>query len=252
MIYFPPVMTSEAVNRQAQDQRLERWNTPSGKAIGWKRLAPVQPAKGRVLVLHGNGGCAFQCAHYADAIQQADAFDVFMVEFPGYADRPGKPTERTLDESADEAFRVLAADGPVYLLGESLGTGVAAYLAGKYPDKAAGVVLLAPYNRLADVAQAHIIIFPVRWILCDRYPSEDYLRTYDGPVAMLVATGDMVVPAKFGRRLYDRYAGPKRLWEFHGGNHGTVMTQPPEIWKEIIDFWRDNPAGARTASSARF
>jgi hypothetical protein len=69
---------------------------------------------------------------------------VFVVEYPGYADRSGKPTERTLEASADEAFRSLTTNSPIYLVGESLGTGVASYLAGRYPDKVAGVALLAP------------------------------------------------------------------------------------------------------------
>jgi uncharacterized protein len=239
-IYFPPVFEPETVNRLATADALQRWNSPAGQPLGWMRRSPVQPAQGQVLITHGNAGCAFQCRRYPDVIQQVADFDVFMVEYPGYADRPGKPSERSLDESADEAFQSLATNGPVFLVGESLGTGVAAYLAGKHPDKTAGVVLLAPYNRLADVAQAQMPLFPVRWMLLDRFPSEDHLRDYHGPVAILVSGKDRVIPAKFGRRLYDGYAGAKRLLEFPEGNHGTVMEQPPEIWKQIVDFWLTN------------
>jgi pimeloyl-ACP methyl ester carboxylesterase len=224
----------------AKTERLERWKTIDGKAIGWQRLAPVQPAAGRVLIVHGNAGCAFQCAHYADVIQEAATLDVFMVEFPGYADRPGKPTEQSLYESASGALELLATSGPVYVVGESLGTGVAAYLAGRYPDQVAGMALLAPYNNLADVAQAHFRILPVRWLLRDRFPAEDYLRKYHGPLAVLTAGNDTVVPERFGRRLYDGYDGPKRIWEFSHGDHGTVMLQPAEIWKEIIALWGAN------------
>jgi pimeloyl-ACP methyl ester carboxylesterase len=238
LIYFPPVFTPETVDQYARTERLERWTGPSGKAIGWKRLCPGPLAQGRLLIMHGNAGCAFQCGHYADAIQQVAALDVFIVEYPGYADRPGAPSERTLNEASDEAFRLLSTNGPIYLVGESLGTGVATYLAGKYPDKIAGLVLLAPYNRLADVGQAHMPFVAVRLLLRDRFPSEDYLRNYHGPVAMLVSGRDQVIPAKFGRRLYDRYVGPKRLWEFPEGDHGTVMVQPPEVWKQIIEFWQ--------------
>lgn len=238
MIYFPPVYTAASLDKLAPQQKLERWLAPSGNPIGWKRLSPQQPARAQILITHGNAGCAFQCAHYADAIQQVAAFDVFIVEYPGYADRPGVPTEKTLDESADEAFQLLDTNAPIYLVGESLGTGVSAYLAGRYPNRVAGVALLAAYNRLADVAQAHMRIFPVNLILCDRFRAEDYLKKYHGPVAVAVALDDTVVPAKFGERLYEHYAGPKRLWKIPRGNHGAVMTQPPEFWNEIISFWR--------------
>jgi hypothetical protein len=43
-------------------------------------------------------------------------------------------------------------------------------------------------------------------------------------------------------RLYDSYTGPKRLWEFPDGDHGTVMMQPPGTWNQIVDFWHSNQA----------
>jgi pimeloyl-ACP methyl ester carboxylesterase len=236
MMYFPPVFDSAKADELGAAAKLERWKGPAGQALGWKRLSPVQPAVGQVLVLHGNAGCAIWCSRFADAIQQTAALDVFMVEYPGYADQPGKPTEAALEQSASEAFECLAPTKPTYLVGESLGTGVATYLAGRYPERTQGVVLLGPFNSMVDLGKYHAPLLPVRLILHDRYPSEDHLKFYHGPVAMLVGGKDTVVPAKFGRRLHDGYAGPKRLWEFPEADHGGVMMQSPEVWKEILDF----------------
>jgi uncharacterized protein len=240
LIYFPPSVRPAEVEQEAASQHLTRWTDAQGEPIGWKRMSSVQPTQGQVLITHGNAGCAFQCGHYADALQQVGAFDVYIVEYPGYENRPGSPSERALDSAADEALESLPTNRPTYLVGESLGTGVATYLAGKPPNQIAGVVLLAPYNSLVSVAQAHIVIFPVGLILADRFPSEKHLSTYHGPVVMLVAGRDTVVPERFGRRLYAAYSGPKRLWEFPEGNHGTVMLQPPEIWKQILEFLQTN------------
>lgn len=166
--------------------------------------------------------------------------DVFIVEYPGYENIPGTPSEQSLDQSAEDAFQLLSTNNPIYLAGESLGTGVATYLAGKHPNEIAGVVLLAPYNSLVAAGQAHMKLLPVSLLLLDRFPSEDYLKPYHGPVAILVAGQDVVIPEYFGRRLYESYTGPKRLWEFPERNHGTVMLQPPALWKQIIDFWNTN------------
>ncbi|HEX4341803.1 MAG TPA: alpha/beta hydrolase [Verrucomicrobiae bacterium] len=114
-------------------------------------------------------------------------------------------------------------------------------MAGTYSNQVAGVVLFAPYNRLTDVGQYHMPFLPVKLILVDRYPSEDFLRTYHGPVGMLVAGADNVVPKKFGQRLYDGYQAPKQIWEFPADNHWSVTERPPEFWKEVIAFWQANP-----------
>jgi hypothetical protein len=237
LIYFPPVYTTEQVDAFARAAKLERWRNPAGQAVGMKRLSATQPAEGRVLIVYGNGSCATGCARYANVIQQAAALDVFILEYPGYADRAGEPCQDNLFRAADEGLELLGTNGPLYLVGESLGTGVASYLAGTHPGKVTGLVLFAPYNRLADVAQYHAPILPVDWLLVERFPSEDYLRQYHGPLGIFVGGKDNVVPEKFGRRLYDGYAGPKRIWEYPEANHATVTDRTAKDWKEVVDFW---------------
>ena len=236
LIYYPSVCTAEQAEDSARNERLERWRSPSGKALGWKRMSRAQPAQGQVLVTHGNACDAFQCGHYADMIQEAAPLDVYILEYPGYADCAGAPSEASIDAQATEAFQCLSTNLPIYLVGESLGTGVAAYLAGHFGDHVAGVALLAPYNCLSDVAQAHIRIFPARWILCDRFPSEDYLRTYHGPLAVVLGGRDTVVPARFGKKLYQGYDGPRRLWESPEADHNNLMFQSKTTWAEIMAF----------------
>ena len=41
-------------------------------------------------------------------------------------------------------MQLLGTNRPVYLVGESFGSGVAAYLAGTRPDRVAGLMLLSP------------------------------------------------------------------------------------------------------------
>jgi uncharacterized protein len=240
LIYLPPHIATEQVDKSAKSAGLERWTNAAGQVVGMKRLSPSQPAVGRVLILYGNGSWTVGCAHYADDIQSLAAFDVFILEYPGYADRSGSPSQINIFHAADEALQLLGTNQPVYLVGESLGSGVAAYLAGTHPGQVAGMILLSPYNRLTSVAQDHMPLLPVWLILLDRFPSEDYLRQYHGPVGIMVDGRDTVVPEKFGLRLYDGYAGPKRLWNFPDGNHIAIMAPPAQFWGEVIDFWQTN------------
>lgn len=238
LLFYPVLRSAAEVDQQAHAANMERWTNAAGQFIGLRRLATNQPAVGTVFMLYGNASTAVHCSVYADAIQQAAPLDFYVLEYPGYEDRPGAPTRTSLLNAADEALPRLDASKPVYLVGESLGTGVASYLAGKFPDKVAGLMLLSPYDRLADVAQSHYPLLPTRWIMLDDLRSKDYLQTYHGLLGVMIDGRDSVVPAQFGHRLYDGYAGPKRAWEYPDCNHVELGESPETFWKAVVEFWQ--------------
>jgi uncharacterized protein len=240
LIYHPRVFTREQVNQRAQATRLGRWTNSAGEFIGFKQPSPRQPADGIVLITYGNGSTAVGCDHYANDIQSVAAFDVFILEYPGYEDRPGKPSQTSLFAAATEAFQMLPTNKPIYLVGESLGTGVASYLAGTHSDRVAGMLLISPFNNLTGVAQSYFPFLPVWLMLEDRFPSEKYLHNYHGKVEITVDGEDGVVPEKFGLRLYDSYYGPKKLWEFPSGEHCEIMEKQSKFWNEVVTFWQTN------------
>ena len=238
LLYHPIVRSAEQVDQLAHEARMGRWTNATGQFIGLKRLATNQPTVGSVFMLYGNGSTAVHCAVYADVIQPEAPLDFYVLEYPGYEDRSGTPSRESLLAAANGAFPLLDTNKPVYLIGESLGTGVAAYLAGKFPGKITGLMLLSPYHRLADVAQSHYPFLPARWLLHDDFRSEDYLRGYHGLVGVMVDGKDEVIPASFGHRLFDGYAGPKRLWEYPGCNHVELGESPETFWKAVVEFWQ--------------
>lgn len=245
LLYYPTVASPATLDHLAKSRGLERWKNSAGQNMGWKRISANQPARGEVLITHGNGGCAIDRTDFANALGGFLAMDVFILEYPGFGDRRGAPGQRTLFDAAEEAFQALPKTAPVYLLGESLGTGVAAHLAEAHSNEVSGVLLFAPYNSLVDVAQYHVRILPARLLMVDYFPSAEYLSHYHGPLAIIMGGKDRVVPEKFGRRLFDGFAGPKRLWRISGGNHESIDHQREEFWKEVNAFWQGHASGAQ-------
>ena len=237
LIYQPDVGTTEALQILAGGRHLQPWTNAAGTRVGWFRPSPHGAAAGSVLVLHGNAGSAVDRDYIADPLQQALPLDVYILEYPGYGDRTGSPSQASLLAAADEAGDLLTGRGPIFLVGESLGTGPTAHLAGRLGQRVAGILFFAPYPRLAVVAGTHYPWLPVRWMLRDPYPADQWLSAYPGPVGVVLAGRDQIIPPRWGRALYHGFAGRKQLWEFADAGHNDVVSQPPEWWTQVGRFW---------------
>ncbi|MEA3210041.1 MAG: uncharacterized protein QOE70_3098 [Chthoniobacter sp.] len=253
-IYFPSHAPENVLLANARDLRLEPWRDTSSAVIGWKTGARPDrpPAANRMVVFHGNAGYALHRAHYIAGFEQLDAgrtWEVYVFEYPGYGARPGELGEKSFTTAALAALSALAAADPrpIYLLGESIGSGPACAIAGREPQRVAGLCLLTPFARLGDVASHHYPFLPVGLILRDRWENVAALRGYTGRLAMRLAAEDEIIPMAQGRSLFDRFAGPKRLWIESGAHHNGLDFEPSNPWwREASDFLlgRASPAAA--------
>ena len=240
LLYYPCKLSIKEEQPSAAKIGFKPWENGKDELIGWFRPSQSGPARRTILLLHGNGGCASIWFHYAEGFQSAEPLEFYLLEYPGYGGRTGAPTQSTILRAADDAMASLPRNCATYVVGESLGTGPACYLAGKYAAKVKGVYLVAPYNNLAAAAGAHLPLFPVKWMLKDRYPSDQWLRAYHGPLAVLVGGKDEVIPSELGQRLFEGYGGPKRLWVQPQATHGDLHDGAPAIAKEVLAFWKDH------------
>ena len=239
LIYLPAKFSPTEANQLAQQEGFEPWQGKTGEHMGW-RLRAKSPAAGAVLIAHGNAGCAAHRGYMARPIHAAADFDVYVLEYPGYGCRAGSPSQRSILAAADEALEALPQGVPIYIVSESLGTGVAAHLAGKYSSRVAGLALFAPYDNLSSVGQSQMPFLPVSLLLWDRFHPAESLRNYRGPIKVVLAEADTIIPSKFGQRLYDGYHGPKSVEVIAGAGHNDIAEQTPNWWKETVAFWEKN------------
>lgn len=245
LLYFPTKLSPEQAEQTARRGGFVAWKSKTGQTIGWQIPAKGVPT-GSVLVVHGNAGHALDRGYICEPIHAAAALDVYVLEYPGYGARSGSPTMKSFLAAGEEAFNTLSADRPVYLVSESIGAGVVAHLAKAFPSKVAGLMMFAPYDDLGSVAQRQMPLFPARWILRDRFRPAAWLADYRGPVKVVLAERDEIIPEKFGRQLYDSYNGPKELELVPAAGHNDIAEQSPEWWQEALLFWQKNhPAEAK-------
>ena len=239
LIYFPRNIPAALAEPAATELGFVPWRNPSGQIIGWKLPAASSPVAS-VLITHGNAGCAIDRGYLANPIHVAAPVDVYVLEYPGYGSRAGSPNKQSFLAAGEEAFGLLTNGLPKYLVSESIGAGVICYLAKAHSTEVAGLVLFMPYHNLASVAQRKMPLLPAYLLLLDRFNPAECLRDYRGPVKIVLAGADEIIPVESGRRLFEGYAGPKNLQIIPGARHNEIAEQSPEWWKEVFSFWQKN------------
>ena len=152
-------------------------------------------------MMHGNAGQAADRDYVLQRMSEKDS--LYVVEYPGYGSRKGNPSLESMNQAASEAYQLLRSRNPnipVCVLGESIGSGPACALAQEkfQPDK---ILLVVPFDSLAKVASRHFPFLPVRFLLRDDWNNVESLRRYTGPVEIVGAVSDTIIPIDHAKAL---------------------------------------------------
>lgn len=223
-----------------------------GHVAGTDQEIETKPAEGRPVVLYFGGNAANRSYRTSEVTMLANAgADVLIFDYRGYGDSPGEPTEEGLRRDARAAWRFATVTKKIeprriVLFGESLGGGVAISLASELSQKKtppAGLILRSTFSSLADAGAYHFPWLPVRWLLIDRFPSEQRIRDVTCPLMQFHGRRDTIIPLRLGRKLFA--AAPemslsgvaKQFVELPNADHNDVMeTSEADISKAVRKF----------------
>lgn len=239
MLFPAATFTADYANVQASREGLAPWPAGAPVARGYLTDATTSATVGTVIVFHGNAGSALDRTYYP-VVLNGLGYRVLLAEYPGYGSRPGQLGERSFVPDALETFdRVRVQFGePLYVIGESLGAGVASAVVRDRGQSVAGVALITPWDSLPDLVQATYPLLPARLLVRSRFDNMTNLATYGGPKVVAMALEDEVVPNTHTRRLYDSLGQPKRLWEIEGAGHNTwPSVVGPGWWRGLVTYW---------------
>ena len=202
-----------------------------------------------VLLFHGNG-------ENLETMRRAGLFDrfrrlgwaVMAVDYPGYGRSEGEARESRILSAARAAYGVFvgrAPEGcPRIVAGWSLGAAVAVQLAASHPDEVDRLLLLSPWNRLADVAAVHFPAWMVKSLLAEKYDSVEAASRWRGPTLVIHGREDSIIPSRLGRELYVALPEPKRWVEIPDAGHNDLLGRE-EVWEEMGEWGRQSPVASR-------
>lgn len=192
------------------------------------------PAKGAMLVFHGNGG---QASDGIGWIGLNPEYQVILAEYPGYGHRSGKPSEAAIiGDAVDIANKVKATyPGDFIVVGQSLGSGVAAGVASQVQvDK---LLMLTPFDSVKNVAKVHYGLLGLDNLVLDTYDSMAYLRNFNGKMAIIMGGRDEVVPNANTENLIANLKITPKVWKIDAVGHNgpwpsTVINEAKEYLEQ--------------------
>lgn len=235
-LYYPSkqiAQTPKSAGLDYQDLTLEA--SDHKKINAW--FVPSDIKAPVIYFLHGNGG------NMGDRILKISFFhnlglNVFIIDYRGYGQSSGKPSEKGLYADALAGYRYLCgilkipADH-IVLYGESLGSAVAIDLAAKEPT--GGLIIECGFTSVADMAKKFYPYLPAV-LIADRYDSYSKVAQIKILKLFIYSPQDEIVPFVLAKKLFDQAAVPKEFFQAQGGHNDCFFIQPEGIKNSIIKF----------------
>lgn len=181
------------------------------------------------LYFHGNAGNLTNRIDNIGFLRLLPA-NVLAVDYRGYGKSQGRPSEEGVYRDAEAAYDYLVRErgipaGQVVLLGQSLGTAVAADLATRRP--VAGLILECGFPSARRVAQKVMWLPGLRFLLRSRFDSAAKLNQIRSPVLVAHCQQDPVIPFALGEELYAAANRPKTFVAYPGACHEPIYVANP-------------------------
>lgn len=127
---------------------------------------------------------------------------VYLVNYRGYGGSTGKTTESGLVEDALNIYDMVRRNHEkISIMGRSLGSLVAVQLAAE--RKLHRLVLITPFDSVLNMAKDIYPIFPVSFLLKDKFDAAARLNEIRAPVLILVAEKDGIIPRERTNAVID-------------------------------------------------
>ena len=239
MLYYPSTYVPSQASLSMYN--LQFWPSEANDYRGFISILPAGKTKGTIIVFHGNAGTAADRAYYVKALSQL-GFQVILAEYPGYGARKGELGEETFVTDAKETLRLTSEKfgPPIFILGESLGCGVAAAAAKDSPVTIDGIILITPWDTLLSVAKEKVTWLPVGLFMRDKYDTIGNLKNYQGRIAVIGAEQDEVIPIHHAQTLFQSLSGAQgshKMYTIKGAGHNDWPGMVDLAWwKEITAF----------------
>ena len=246
LVYFP-MKGNYSGTPQARSLAFERVTLPTedgAQLAAWWIPAPTSaPARGTVLLFHGNAGNIAHRLDYATMFYGM-GYNLLLVDYRGYGESTGEPSEQGTYRDAKVSWSWLTQargfkPSDIVIFGESLGGGIATWLVAREAPRA--LILASTFTSIPDLGAEIYPWLPVRWLSRIDYNNLANLEKINVPVLIAHSPNDDIIPYAHGKRLYAVAKEPKVFLELGGGHNDGFVFARAEWVKALQAFLERYP-----------
>ncbi len=162
---------------------------------------------------------------------------VYLVNYRGYGGSTGMPEEQGLYSDALHIYdKIKARHNTVSVIGRSLGTGVASYVASK--RDITKLVLITPYDSIENIAKFRYPIFPISFILEDKFDSVARVNTIKANTLVILAENDQIIPLKNSQKLINLFPASQIIVETINNTNHITLSDTIKFYTILKQFLR--------------
>ena len=195
----------------------------------------VNPGHPHALVYYG--GNAEEIGHNARLLgPNLPDTTLYLINYRGYGGSSGTPSQKNLFDDAIALYDELKANhADISVIGRSLGSGVAAHLAANRDVEK--LILVTPYDSIESLAKDQYPVYPVSFMLRDKYRSIDLTHKIKAPTLILIAQLDQLIPPEKSLTLAAAFPQHQvQVETIEGAEHSSISGYP-EYSKLIGQFF---------------
>jgi len=192
------------------------------KRHGWRMV--VNSAAQKTLLYFG--GNAEDVVYLNYEAEQLDVQQILAINHPGYGNSEGTPSQKNLYLNALNTYDYVIKEfnldpSNIVIMGRSLGSAVASYLAAN--RKNAGLVLVTPFDSIANVAAEHYKYFPVKLLLKHKFSTIDFFSRITSPILVIAARKDEIITVKSLNNVKNKLGDNNEFVLYDGVGHNTIQ-----------------------------
>jgi pimeloyl-ACP methyl ester carboxylesterase len=214
---------------------------------GWH----LNAGQGKPMVFYF-GGNGDNLVSAIESFAALDSVQAVMVSYRGYGLSSGEPSEAALYSDSLHVFdyfvRKWQPDRRL-VVGRSLGTGVASYLASQ--RRVDALALITPFDSTVSIGQARFPLMPVDLLMKHRFESVGRAHLLTMPTIVFKAEVDPVVPHQFTDQLVEKLPAVTREVLVAGTGHNNISSSP-EYVRELFAFLLHHADAAGTGFQKDF